>query len=84
VRPLLVTASNLRRVAQQTRTILLRGGPYDGQTLAQVPANAPDVDYLGCRYVSTTDEAPRPNDPGEPGPGGVRVVATLPVYAFTN
>jgi hypothetical protein len=71
-------------VAEQTRTVLLRGGPYDGQTLGQVATNAPAVEYLGCRYARTDESAPRPNDPGNLGPGGARVVATFPVYVFAD
>lgn len=68
-------------MADRTRTILLRGGPGDGMTVAQVPEDAPHVDYEHTRYVKTGDEAPLPGDEGSPGRGGRRVVRQLPVYA---
>lgn len=68
-------------MAERTHTILLRGGPGDGSTLAQVPENAPQVNYQGTLYMRTTDEAPRPGDPGAVGPDSRVVVQLFPVYS---
>lgn len=79
--PVRLLSPSLLTMAEQTRTVLLRGGEWDGHTVSGVATNTRDLDYMGKRYVRTGEVAPRPGAPGEVGFGGVRVVHQLPVYA---